>query len=92
MTTADKLTALPELERKPVVYEPFPNGSSIPDGWPLQYCAASEYYALRARLSLALEVLANSPCSCFYEFRESGKDWLNVCDRCATLVAMKELR
>ena len=48
--------------------------------------------ALRARLSLALEVLANSPCSCFYEFRESGEDNKNICDRCATLEAMKELR
>ena len=48
--------------------------------------------ALRARLSLALGVLDKCPCTCFYEFRESGKDWLNVCDRCATLVAMKELR
>ena len=84
MTIADKLAALPEMPR----YEDYgDSGQMFKREFDLKTSPA-----LRARLSLALGVLANSPCSCFYEFRESGKDWLNVCDRCATLEAMKELR
>ena len=52
----------------------------------------AEASSLRARLSLALEVLDNCPCTCFYEYRESGEDNKNVCDRCAVLDAMKDLR
>ena len=84
MTIADKLAALPEMPR----YEDYGDwGQMFKREFDLKTSLA-----LRARLSLALGVLANSPCTCFYEYREAGEDNKNICDRCATLEAMKELR
>ena len=69
-----------------------PNPYTGPDDMTINEFRVAAIRAYRARLSLALGVLDKCPCTCFYEYREAGEDNKNICDRCATLEAMKELR
>lgn len=78
MTTADKIAALPEM----------PNPFVAPGDMTINEFRVDTIKSLRARLTLARELLEESACSCFLEHRESGEHNKNVCNRCAFLVKM----